>query len=327
MERTEDNTDLVDDELRAEFIQCAEEHITETQILIMELERRGGSPEILNEIFRHFHSVKADSGIVGAGEINLVAHELEFLLDEAREGALRPEGDFADLLIEGCDYFSCQLELYQEGRELFPAGDFLKKIGHFRNSLLNKAPRGSETVAGESTTSLNEPPGGESTGGGPEIDPVSDEAETTYIATNVIFRCRDVICAIDVNACTEMMDTGYITPLPRVPEYVLGVLNMRGSILPVLDLARRLKIGVGTGSSSAPGAGAEERAKVLIIHAGETHVGLLVDEVLAVEETNRSEIRMPDSQSLRLNETYVNGIIKYKSDLVMLLNIGELLRK
>src|SRR5688572_29313461 len=74
----------IDPELMQAFLTGSDEHITGAENALIALEKNTGSIELINEVFRHFHSLKGDAASVGINEIRDLAHEMESLLDELR---------------------------------------------------------------------------------------------------------------------------------------------------------------------------------------------------------------------------------------------------
>jgi len=97
------------------------------------------------------------------------------------------------------------------------------------------------------------------------------------------FRVGEEEYAIDLRRIREILQPLPITPVPRAPEYVDGVMNLRGEVIPVVDVRKRLGL--------APRAGG--RAKVLVVNVAGRVLGLLVDAVSEVVRLPRSAIGPP----------------------------------
>lgn len=87
-----------------EFISETLEHVDSIENGIMELEKNPTDSELLNSIFRHFHSVKGAAGFLGILDVNKISHETENLLDLARKGKLYPDKTIVNLLLKSVDY-------------------------------------------------------------------------------------------------------------------------------------------------------------------------------------------------------------------------------
>lgn len=110
-----------------------------------------------------------------------------------------------------------------------------------------------------------------------------------------------------------------ITPMPKVPEYIKGVINLRGQIIPIIDL--RLKFGM-------PEAQYNERTCIIVIKIDikgqEKFIGLLVDIVSEVFSFSSSDIEAPPDYGANMEEKFISGIGKVKDKVIMLLDIDTI---
>lgn len=107
-----------------------------------------------------------------------------------------------------------------------------------------------------------------------------------------------------------------ITPIPRTLPFILGVINLRDEILPVLDLGERL------GFSSAE---ATEETRIVVAHVGGVQVGLVVDAVRDV--LGFDEARIEDAPTLvgGIKAEYLGGITRVGEQIYVLLNLAKIL--
>lgn len=90
-------------ELLREFVQEAQEHLQHIELDALTLEKDPSNADALNSLFRSFHTLKGGSGFLNLLPMNRLAHELESLLDLARQGKLRATGGITDLILSGRD--------------------------------------------------------------------------------------------------------------------------------------------------------------------------------------------------------------------------------
>lgn len=107
-----------------------------------------------------------------------------------------------------------------------------------------------------------------------------------------------------------------ITVIPNAPPYVRGVMNLRGQIIPVVDLKEKI------GFSGV--AEKKQSSRILVAENGDSLVGLLVDEVDQVMRIQISEIESLESEILE-SAPYVKGIAKTQGKLIVLLDLQKLL--
>ncbi|HID01353.1 MAG TPA: hypothetical protein EYP05_08520 [Piscirickettsiaceae bacterium] len=112
--------------------------------------------------------------------------------------------------------------------------------------------------------------------------------DDTQMVELAVFRLGDEIYALDIEQVQEIIKYQPITPIPEPPQYVEGIINLRGKVIPVINLAERL------GFTFEP----DERSKIVVgLHEG-NQVGLLVndvDEILYVDESDCAYSDDPDS--------------------------------
>ncbi len=97
------------------------------------------------------------------------------------------------------------------------------------------------------------------------------------------FRVGEEEYVVDLRRVREILHAGPITAVPRAPEGIEGVMNVRGNVIPVIDVRKRLAV--------APRPGA--RAKLLVVEVAGRVLGLVVDAVVEVVRTRRSAIGPP----------------------------------
>jgi purine-binding chemotaxis protein CheW len=120
----------------------------------------------------------------------------------------------------------------------------------------------------------------------------------------------------------EVLEMGVITPLPRVPQYMRGVVNVRGSVVPVMDL--RLKLGMG---------GTERSVTTCVIvlevpdGSGTQTVGALVDSVNEVVEFDSAGIEPPPRLGTTVESGLLQGIGKKEERFVIILRIGRIFQE
>lgn len=93
-----------DPELVGDFILEAREHLQTVESGLLVLEKEPANPEILNAVFRSFHTIKGLAGFLEFGNIQALAHEVETILDLARTGQLTMTPNLTDLTLESADY-------------------------------------------------------------------------------------------------------------------------------------------------------------------------------------------------------------------------------
>ena len=138
-------------------------------------------------------------------------------------------------------------------------------------------------------------------------------------ADEVVQLCAFVVggeeYVVDIMRIKEIIPPLKITPVPHAPEYIEGVINLRGAIVPVVDLRRRLGV---------PPAAATKKSKIIICVVGTRRVGLVVDSVTERLRLSRASIRRTPAMLSR-GPRFFLGVCGPPERLKLLLNIKALL--
>jgi purine-binding chemotaxis protein CheW len=147
-------------------------------------------------------------------------------------------------------------------------------------------------------------------------DPITEAEEDTQTGRFLTFLLDKETYGIEIRCVTEIVGTQAITEMPEMPDYIKGIINLRGLIIPLLDV--RLRFGKESRAY-------DDRTCVIVINLSEVSVGLIVDsvsEVLTIPEGNIVEV---PTVSSGLKSSFVKNIGKLESGVVLLLDCGKLL--
>jgi len=131
-----------------------------------------------------------------------------------------------------------------------------------------------------------------------------------------IFTLGEEEYAIDIMRVVEILKPQKVTRLPKTPDFVEGVINLRGMIIPIIDLRKRFSI-----KSSLP----SKKERILLIRVGEEVVGLVVDGVKEVLSLEKGDIVSPPSMVKGIQTEYLEGVGKTGERLIIILNIDRIL--
>ncbi|MFN8093433.1 MAG: chemotaxis protein CheW [Vicinamibacteria bacterium] len=121
---------------------------------------------------------------------------------------------------------------------------------------------------------------------------------------------------VDVRQVQEIRRVGDITSVPRAPEFVRGVINLRGRILPVLDLKRKLALGE---------VAASRNSRIVVVRVRERLLGLLVDGASQVPKIPVSRIEAAPEEVVERGGDYIRGVAKLDDRLIILVDLERLL--
>ncbi|MFH0925398.1 MAG: chemotaxis protein CheW [bacterium] len=133
-----------------------------------------------------------------------------------------------------------------------------------------------------------------------------------------LFRVGDLLCGIDITCVREIIKKFEITTVYDAPKEVRGVLNLRGQIVTILDL--RKKIGFD------PSKVIDENMRIIVVRLENEDVGLLVDNMADIVFAEIKDMEPPPSNIEGITGIYFSNILKMKDDLVCILNLVEILK-
>jgi purine-binding chemotaxis protein CheW len=141
---------------------------------------------------------------------------------------------------------------------------------------------------------------------------------SSSITSYITFKLGDELFAIDVARVREVLDLSEITRVPTAPSYMRGVVNVRGSAVPVVDL--RLKFGL-------PATPDTVNTRIVVleldIDGQPAVVGGLADSVHEVLELERSQIHEPPRIAMRWRADMIEGLGKKGEQFIIVLDIGR----
>jgi purine-binding chemotaxis protein CheW len=143
-------------------------------------------------------------------------------------------------------------------------------------------------------------------------------SETNIITQYLTFRLADEVFAVDVAKVREILDFTPATKVPGTPDFMRGIINVRGNVVPVVDM--RLKFGLTKTEKTV-----DTCIVVLEIVVDEetTVLGALVDSVQEVFELEPSQIVPPPRLGTRWRTEFIKGIGKHNDKLIIILEIDR----
>jgi len=143
-----------------------------------------------------------------------------------------------------------------------------------------------------------------------------EESRTEEIIEILTFRLYKEEFALKVSQLKEILKYQRITKVPKMPDYVVGITSLRGKVIPVIDLRRKV-------SSQAELPDITRRIKILIIKGPRGLIGAIVDKVVGVVRIARSEIIPPPSHLTEEQLKFIDGIAIIDKRFVSILNMEE----
>ncbi|MGG0755415.1 chemotaxis protein CheW [Brevibacillus laterosporus] len=132
----------------------------------------------------------------------------------------------------------------------------------------------------------------------------------------IIFRLVDEEYGVEVQQVKSIEKLEHITRVPRTPEFVKGVINLRGVVTPIIDLRSRFQLAETE---------CTEATRVIIVAVDELEVGLIVDSANDVVDIPVNAIEPPPAVVGGVEATYLRGVAKLEKRLLILLNLNKVL--
>lgn len=145
--------------------------------------------------------------------------------------------------------------------------------------------------------------------------------ETQQVKQLVSFRIAKEEFGVDILMVQEIIRLPAITPIPNASEWILGMINLRGRIIPIVDLRTQLRM------SGLVGEENERKRRILIIEMGGHVTGFVVDSVSEVMKIPVDEIEpAPNLVTSSISAAYISGVIKLPNRLIILLDFKQILK-
>lgn len=131
----------------------------------------------------------------------------------------------------------------------------------------------------------------------------------------IIFRLNDEKFAASINHIASITEYSSITPLPNGPAYIDGLLNLRGDIIPVVNLKKRFKM-------------VEQQMnqkRILIARKNDLQIGFLVDDASQSMSVEASKILPPPLIAIKKDNAYISEVCVHKDELIIVIDLDKVL--
>jgi len=146
------------------------------------------------------------------------------------------------------------------------------------------------------------------------LDSYKEEARDAHLVT---FNLGEEY-GVPINQVQEIVRVGGITMVPNSPAYMEGVINLRGRVLPVLNLRKRLGLADKEMSNAS---------RIVVTEVGSKVIGLLVDAVSHVIKIPAASVEPAPAEVLEVDTDYITGVGKLMDRMIILLDLEKLLRR
>jgi len=148
----------------------------------------------------------------------------------------------------------------------------------------------------------------------------AQKSNTRQLLKVLVFKLNGQEYGIDASYVRTINPLTKITHVPKVPPFILGVMNLHGRVVPVIDLHRRLDIEAH-----------EAKKFVVVVLIDGKKISLLVNQASEVRDISSYEIMQPPSEAIGIDVDYINGIIQLRDEeqrrMIILLNLERILQR
>ncbi|MEK6675307.1 MAG: chemotaxis protein CheW [Planctomycetota bacterium] len=137
-----------------------------------------------------------------------------------------------------------------------------------------------------------------------------------HLAQIVSFRLANEEYGLDIMGVQEIILMGEITGIPEVPPYIRGLINLRGKVIPIVDLRKRFALQAGEPT---------EQTRIVVVNTAACTFGIIVDAVNEVLRIDTEQIEPPPTGLLGREQAYIKGLVKMKDKIMILLSTEKML--
>lgn len=138
----------------------------------------------------------------------------------------------------------------------------------------------------------------------------------------VTFMISNELYGIDIMEVSEIVRLSDITPIPNSPDFVDGVITLRGQVIPIVDLGKRFHFQPVSFTED------EELLRgIIILNVNDMVIGILIDQINRVLTINNDQIQPPPQVIAGIGAEYIQGVVKFDENLLIILNIQKLFSK
>ncbi len=151
------------------------------------------------------------------------------------------------------------------------------------------------------------------------VEPAVKEAQRGEITGSmqlVSFRLAQEEYGIEITKVQEIILMGEITRVPQTPQFIKGLINLRSTVIPIVDLRTRFGL---------PEQEASDETRIMVVNVTGKTIGIIVDAVSEVQRVLQEQIAPPPPTVAGLEKDYLTGLVKLEKHLLIMLDIDKIL--
>ncbi len=131
----------------------------------------------------------------------------------------------------------------------------------------------------------------------------------------VSFKLSDQTYGIEITKIREIILVGEITQVPETPHYIKGLINLRSSVIPVIDLRARFELAENE---------LTQDSRIMVLNVGRRTIGIMVDSVSEVLRVSQDQISPAPPTVANLGNRYMTGLVRLEEQLLILVDVDRL---
>ena len=144
---------------------------------------------------------------------------------------------------------------------------------------------------------------------------MQEQQEDTQHGRYLTFNVSDEVYGIEIEYVTEIISMQQVTKIPEIADYIKGIINLRGKIIPVIDVRLKFK---------KDSIEYNDRTCIIVVDTQEIIVGLIVDQVSEVMTIDDEDVAPPPNSKTGIRNRYIKGIGKIEGEVKLLLDCKKL---
>ena len=138
----------------------------------------------------------------------------------------------------------------------------------------------------------------------------------------VTFQLGDELYGVDIMDVKEIVKIQNVRPIPNAPFYVEGIINLRGEVIPIINLHKRFYIKkMAKASDDEIG---EDEGGFIILDIEGNKIGIIIDKVSRVVTVNQSDVQEPPQMMGGIGSEYISGVVREEDSYLIILNTQKL---
>lgn len=145
-----------------------------------------------------------------------------------------------------------------------------------------------------------------------------EQEQRDTITQVVVFQLGKELYGADISTVLEVSPLLRVTKVPRTPTYIEGVTNLRGRVIPVVDLRKRMGL---------PATAPTKATRIAVAEVEGGKLGMIVDAVVEVLRVKASDVEPPSAMFSKIDNENVLGVVKVDDRLIILLNLARVMMR